>query len=311
MKQKLLLVLLLLITIIKGYSQILKPSFADYFSWKDRFGSEAEYDNYISSAKDQGEQGPCFVFSSVAAIEALSQIYYNKILTSNELNLSESEVYSDCAGYGCTSGVPNNENTFNYVQYSGIVNEDCYSYPDSSPYCRTDCNQTMCPNPDYIVYIPGYQQLYLNTIQQLKRAIIDYGPIVATLDKCGTELHGSAIDNMHSFLIIGWNADGEWEIKDSWPGEEGFYEVDINVFAPEYKAIFYRVKYESGGNTISCIGSGCNSIFSSRSYTDEDEDGFYYWGIGDKPSGCPGPCEMDFNEPTLQPSFWTMIIFSG
>ncbi len=97
-------------------------------------------------------------------------------------------------------------------------------------------------------------------------------------------------------LIIGWNENGEWNIKDSWPGEERITYNSINVFDQEFSAQFFRVKYENGGSIISCSGSGCSSVFSSRSWKDDDEDGFYYWGIGDKPSGCPGPCEMDFDD---------------
>ncbi|MBW6533659.1 MAG: hypothetical protein K0B11_01490 [Mariniphaga sp.] len=74
MKQKL-LILLMLITMIKSYSQT--PSFPDYFSWKDRFGNEAEYDNYISPAKDQLVQGPCAAFAATALLEAAIQIYFN------------------------------------------------------------------------------------------------------------------------------------------------------------------------------------------------------------------------------------------
>lgn len=114
--------------------------------------------------------------------------------------------------------------------------------------------------------------------------------------KVGYELHGDINDNTHSVLIIGWNDSGQWHIKDSWPGSPSIAYKTINVFNPEFDAKFYKVNYEENGNTISCSGTGCSSVFSSRSYTDNDGDGFYNWGIGPKPTGCPGPCEMDFND---------------
>jgi hypothetical protein len=160
----------------------------------------------------------------------------------------------------------------------------------------TDCT-TKCSNPDFVVTIPGFEELPLTSNQSLKRAIIDYGPIAVRLVSVGEDLHpGNGKDYPHSVLIIGWNESGQWHIKDSWPGSPSIAYKTINVFNPEFDAEFYKVNYEENGNTISCSGTGCSSVFSSRSYTDNDGDGFYNWGIGPKPTGCPGPCEMDFND---------------
>jgi hypothetical protein len=215
--------------------------------------------------------------------------------------LSEAELYSKCSaygnftGYGAGQGAASAENTLEYCVLNGIIDDTCLSYPTTDPFYIQPCNK--CPTPSLEVSIPGYAQIYPNSDQALKRAIIDYGPIIASLNNCGLELHPTADqDYGHSFLIIGWDGDNGWHIKDSWPGENRITYTGINVFAQEYDAMFYKVKYEDGGNTISCTGSGCSSVFSSRSYTDDDEDGFYYWGIGPKPTGCPGPCKMDFND---------------
>lgn len=50
-----------------------QPSSFSWFSDDD----EIRY-NYISPAKDQGEQSPCHIFAAVAAVEAMSHIYFNK-----------------------------------------------------------------------------------------------------------------------------------------------------------------------------------------------------------------------------------------
>lgn len=70
------------------------------FSWFS--DDEEERFNYISPAKDQGEQGPCRIFTAVAAVEAMCHIYYNKPFPSgtNGTDLSEREIYSWCSGYG-------------------------------------------------------------------------------------------------------------------------------------------------------------------------------------------------------------------
>ena len=65
------------------------------FSW---YNSSNSNQNYTSPAKDQGEQGeqgPCRIFAAVAAVEAMSHIYYNKPFSigSNGIDLAEREIY--------------------------------------------------------------------------------------------------------------------------------------------------------------------------------------------------------------------------
>ena len=90
---KTLTTLVLLIFVLNSFSQ---PT---SFSWYS--DDEDERNNYISSAKDQGEQGPCGIFAAVGAVEAMSHIFYNKPFNSanNGVNLSEAEIYSGCLGY--------------------------------------------------------------------------------------------------------------------------------------------------------------------------------------------------------------------
>jgi hypothetical protein len=55
--------------IVNAFSQ---PS---SFSWHNK---DTICLNFISPAKDQGEQSPCRIFAAVAAVEAMCHIYYNK-----------------------------------------------------------------------------------------------------------------------------------------------------------------------------------------------------------------------------------------
>ncbi len=161
MKQKLLLVLLLLITIIKGYSQILKPSFADYFSWDDRFGSEVVYDNYISPAKDQYVQGPCAAFAGIGGLEAVIQIYFNKTINLYEMDLSEQHVYSSCNPDAGSSTLPFLD-AIDFIVSEGIVEEDCFPYPTQSGLPDGDYygNCDSMGNCSEDAYFPGYDVYY-------------------------------------------------------------------------------------------------------------------------------------------------------
>lgn len=232
----------------------------------------------------------------------MSHIYFHKPFSSNSngTNLSEAELYSLCSaygnftGYGASEGAATAENTLDYCVINGIIDDACLPYPSSSPYYTQPCSQ--CASPDQIIQIPGYEQLSLSSNQQLKRAIIDYGPIVVSAQSIGGVLHSGGGTTNHSFLIIGWNSSGQWHIKDSWPGDEYIDYKSFNVFSSTYGSQFYRAKYKNDGSTISCTGTGCNSVFSSRVATDRDGDGFGYWGVGDPPSTWSGPCKMDFDD---------------
>jgi hypothetical protein len=80
--------ILLLLSLLEVIILCAQPS---EFKWRARSDT-----NYISSAKDQEEQGPCGIFAAVGAIEALSHIYYNKPFSvssvPNTLNLAEEEL---------------------------------------------------------------------------------------------------------------------------------------------------------------------------------------------------------------------------
>lgn len=112
------------------------------FSWFSD-DDEIRY-NYISPAKDQGEQGPCGIFAAVGAVEALSHIYYNKPFSSSlgGINLSEAEIYSGCSGYGRFEAAASAREALWYADTTGIINESCFTYPSSSPFFRTDCYNT-------------------------------------------------------------------------------------------------------------------------------------------------------------------------
>jgi len=252
--------------------------------------------NYISEAKNQKNQGPCGAFAAVAAVEATSQIYFNK--TSWMLDLSESWLYhqcdSACPGLGCAGIAPGG--SLDFIKLNGVVNDSCFPYPekpqgDDSLYCYLDC-KNFCYNPEYRVFIPHYSKIQVGNYIELKKAIMDYGPIVlhGTDENFGCVLHPDYPDchYSHAVLIIGWETDTQWRYKDSWPTKPGetprhgiFYFYDtLNLFTD--KRIFYRVYPVYNGNTIYCTGNHC-TLFNSRHYEDKDKDGFYNWGFDTYP----------------------------
>jgi hypothetical protein len=142
-----------------------QPSF---FSWQRLTDGENKGNNYISPAKNQREQSPCHIFAAVAAVEALSHIYFNKPFPKNSttcLDLSEREIYSWCSGFGGPQGSASIEEALNYIDTKGIVDENCFQYPQSHPF-YTDCS-SKCSIPQIEVDTPGYELRPTQTLRQL------------------------------------------------------------------------------------------------------------------------------------------------
>jgi hypothetical protein len=288
------------ILILFCFSELFLNAQPSAFSWTERhYKTHVDYKfNYISSAKDQKEQGPCNIFAAVAAVEAMSQIYYNKQGTS--LDLSESHLYSDCCSGGCSVGAATLSEAMNFFISYGVVDNSTLPFPENplmpqNCFWRDTCNTG---TPSYRVKIPGYQKIEPQNNNDLKRAIMDYGPIIVQLgNQFSCLYHDYPCGENHTVLIVGWdllNSETRWQIKDSWPGNHQILYFAFNIF--NYDPKFYYVKTNSAGVELSCEGDGCN-IFNSRSYHDYDQDGFYNWGIGTKPSGLTsGPNVIDFND---------------
>ena len=292
----------------------------DKFKWNYRHCYVNEKENivivfnYISDAKNQKEHGPCGAFAAIAAVEAIAQIYFNK--TSHMLDLSESWLYhqsdTECPAVGCSGVNPNS--SLEFIKNNGAINDSCFPFPKKrqcdSTFCYCNCD-SICDNPDYKVFIPYFSSIQLNNYTELKKSVIDNGPVIVNFESnIGCSLHPDYPDcNVtHSILIIGWETEGNntrWWYKDSWPSDpyKGepprhgiFYFYDtLNIF--NYKPTFYIVYPVYNNIAIYCTGSHC-SLFSSRYYVDNDGDGFYNWGFDTqpKPAGCPGPDKMDFDD---------------
>lgn len=279
---------------ILSYNLLAQPS---AFTWDDRHGN-----SYISAAKNQKVQGPCSIFAAVAGVEAMAQIYFNK--GGPSLDLSEKYLYNGgvgCPGLGCGSPASIKE-TLEVFSATGVVDEICYPYRSSPPYCTDTCD-IICSSPSNVVTIPYFEKVYPSNAAELKTFIMNYGPLVVNLLNIGCDLHPTAdpCGYNHSVLLIGWD-NSTWHIKDSWPDENNKYYTSLSPFS--YSPTFYRIYPVYNSNTMNCDGTDC-SIFS-KYYIDDDEDGFYNWGLDSstKPDGCPGPDIMDFNDDDPYHIFW-------
>lgn len=267
------------------------------FTWDNRHGTL----NYIKVLGqdffDQKEPGPCHIFATVAAVEAISQIYFNK---GAQLDLSESNLYNLALSGISPLQVKESLDT---IMVYGLVNQDCLRYPYYPDEMCEDCGyrypdlDDICEEPEQLVFIPGYSQITPQNDTELKQAIMDHGPIIVTMDYVGDALYQTGHNFDHSVLVIGWESSPnfKWRIKDSWmDAPSNIWNTPINIF--DYDKYFYYVKPEKD-SLISSYGSN-NSIFENRVCNDLDADGFYNWGLATepKPASCTGPDLMDFDD---------------
>ncbi|MFZ0280616.1 MAG: C1 family peptidase [Bacteroidales bacterium] len=266
------------------------------FSWALRHGYSGNPFSYISPAKDQVIQGPCHAFASVAAVEAMAQIYYNKLDAEYGINLSERLLYnSSGVGVSCTaSSVTNNLNYF--IDY-GVIDEASFQFPGS-------CSSAEPGSFDFRVTIPRYlhftgQEIGNDNIN-LKKAILDYGPLIVCLDGTDSNNHYAAYylygdDRAHSFLLLGWGSStNSWHIKDSWPNSEEIDYIILNLF--NFSPDFYRIDPDYNSEKIE-TNYGTSEILDTDDPVDGDHDGLYNWGVQSlKPSGWSGISLMDFDD---------------
>lgn len=278
------------------------------FSWNSRHRDI----DYVSEAKDQKEQGPCGIFATVAAVEAMIEIYFNHEVSTE--NLSESNLYSECGISDWTPGT-----ALPFFKSTGAVDEFHWPYPTGpyyiSPYKYYMTNPTCntYQSYDHKAKIPGWGESIwsmnpsIDSNEDLKKAIMDYGPIILTGtgpdqggNRLGRALHPGGVNVDHSILVTGWTANGEWEIKDSWPGAPASKrEVAINFFnyAPNYYWIKPEVNENGTLKYITVKDDAGVDIYSREPAVDNDQDGFYRWGLEDyPPPGFKGYPKMDFDD---------------
>lgn len=279
-------------------------SYVASFDWTDRHGKQ-----WTTIVKDQHHSGYCTAFATAATTESMAYLYYNQIFP---LNLSEQEIAC------CTpnSGDPwigiNPDSALIYLRDHGVCQEDDYRFVDQS---GEPCRSSEITALDTIK-ITDYLSESRVTYDTIKWAIINKGPLVSwvyvhdtdTLNHC-MELVGYGIVTegmtVNDFLngnynstpvIIGANGLGAddprigmtyWKFKNSWGPDEangGYMYVLFDHLYRMYK-----------NYSITCPILLSTSLARDIVCEDADGDGYYFWGIGPKPSNSPSwvPDEPD------------------
>ncbi len=262
------------------------------FDWRDRHG-----ENWLTGIRDQGQCGSCWAFGATAAVEAVTNLYFNrhldKDLSEQQLVSCEVPFYKD----GCRGWYP----SLALDSYTsppagelppspkGITKESCFEYEAESVSCSNMCNNWA----DSRVRIKDRAgPFWFADEEAMKKKIIESGPLSAAVPEWN-----------HAMAVVGWettsNGDTAWIFKNNWGkqwGENGYGKMDGDTMK---QMDWY------GASIVTPITIADQSNLSIKC-EDEDGDGYCNWGISNRqPASCPSFCkdqkDCDDSDPRLGP----------
>ena len=262
------------------------------WDWRNRHGK-----NWVTSVKDQGSCLSCWAFTAIGAFESYINLYYNKLIN---FDLSEQELISCTDAGDCDSGGIISY-ALNHMSSNGAVTEEDF------PYTGTNAPSGNIINAENRIKLGSYSNDYSLSFSQnsdsflledsvkrmLFRSPISFGfrPWQHTVVLVGFkqinvgENYFSSSANQQDTLYI--TPDNPlvdhpaWLIKNSWGtdwGDNGFGYVAISIKDT------YMIHKLSGA--ITCNGN-ITLTDNNIVYEDSDRDGYYFWGIGERPSSLP------------------------
>ena len=251
------------------------------WDWRNRHGK-----NWMTPVKNQGGCWSCWAFGAVGTLEAYINLYYNKLLN---YDLSEQELISCSSSGNCSGGYA--RLAMKYIEEHGIVEEDCFAYAAAN----VDC-QNKCVSPLETVKVDAHVNISNVSEDSLKRLLFR-APVGISISKWMHAVVLAGYKTLHAGDIVSPAGNGmeaivvdddsplvgqtAWLIKNSWGsdtdwGEGGGYGYIVVGMAG------LRNSYYLSGKIHSNIYADSDIVCE-----DADGDGYYFWGIGPKPSDCP------------------------
>jgi uncharacterized protein (TIGR02145 family) len=264
------------------------------YSWRNRHGED-----WVTPVRNQGNCGSCWAFAATGATEMFVNLYYNKHI---DYDLAEQQLVS-CIQGNCSGGSTGKGMAF--IRDKGIVTESCF------PYVAVDLNcSEICANAPERINISHYT--WFDPYNDDLKKLLLSGPVALSIASwyhavtlvgykmisAGDTIYEKEESNDKWFVIapgdplIGQTA---WLIKNSYGplfGDKGFAYIVLNM--------------NNVINSYVLDGRVLSTMYDDRniSCTDRDEDGYYNWGLGQKPDKCPSCPDQpdgDDSNPCLGP----------
>ncbi len=270
----------------------------------------------VTVAKNQGKDGSCWAFASMASLESYLLGAERKSYDYSENNMKNLVSKNYPEGFDLTSDDGGNAfiSTAYLSRWSGPVNESLDPYNELSAYSPTGL--PVQKHVQEVFFLPEKTEFLDNEV--LKRALLEYGAVYSTLywnlayyqEKSHTYRYtGNRFVN-HAVTIVGWNdsfdrnlftqvppGDGAFIAKNSWGetwGEDGYFYIsyydtkigfDENaVFTAESQDNYDHIyQYDPLGWIVSKEYPGSSIAWGGNVFTSERDEtlraiGFYTTG---------------------------------
>lgn len=276
--------------------------FVDSFDWRNRHGK-----NWVSSVKNQWPTQFCVAFAALGCFESLIKLYYNN--ASLEVDLSEQEIASCGDSVPHSIGMPLSFGTVsNYIHNNGVCDEDAYPLNVNSSDSITCESGTVVPNDWFRM---GSDEHIWNGLRDIKTALITKGPLYSGWIPSSVNDSGHAMalvgygtlhqgDSIYKYDTVQNHPQPQHPVPQSYVGST--YWIFKNSYGPTvgdhgyYNLIFSDMI----GNNSNVYIYNMSSVYAlglpveSLNYSDDDiivedadGDGFYTWGLGNRPADCP------------------------
>lgn len=284
------------------------PSVVSDFDWRNRHNANDENSPYwdgetystlewrtgwITPMRNQHGCQSCVIFAEVAAVEAYINLYFNNNDVGEEhkhqldIDLSELQVMRCCGNNnnGILCDTPATMGMgFSEMQQDGVNEDDCmqsYSYF----YLTQTTNNPPCPscgNPNKeFIKIQFYNTIGLISNSNIQKELIKHGPLACNI-----------INMSHAMLLVGYHSSnfGDVVYKGTGPDDPDIV-LDGNCSFLNSPAWIFKDSY--GGNLFNTISFESSNFYAlyypygniqrlepiEVQFSDEDGDGYYWWGV--------------------------------
>lgn len=297
----------------------------DGFDWRLRHGAIESTSPYwsgrddstgwLSPIKNQGSCNSCWVFGPVGCVEAMYNLYYNIHDASNphhfDVNISEMDIwncpyriFTFCIDTFSGQGGNTIAAMGRMVSVSNQrCDESCFDY-ETYKY-TTGCNK--CSNPDTLIsltdtihykkYFNQYTNI-LDKISELQKILVTRGPVCMTVN-----IPTSQLD--HAMVAVGWKTynRGDLVYKGTGPSDP---DIILDDFIPTDNWLVWIFKNSKGSYMPYYPISNSSDLLFDETYgpteemlwighdpykeiicSDEDGDGYYWWGVHHHKDGTP------------------------